>query len=59
MASNQMHNSTDLIPRLNERGITLSRPQVYRLVHQRPEVASTKVVYESGPDPGDRRVVAE
>jgi hypothetical protein len=22
-------------------------------------VASTKVVYESGPDPGDRRVVAE
>ena len=44
MASNQMHNSTDLIPRLHERGITLSRPQVYRLVHQRPERVSLKLI---------------
>lgn len=44
MASHQMHNSTDLIPRLNERGIALSRPQVYRLVHQRPERVSLKLI---------------
>uniref|UniRef100_UPI00404018FC helix-turn-helix domain-containing protein n=1 Tax=Streptomyces sp. DSM 41540 TaxID=3448657 RepID=UPI00404018FC len=37
MAAHGMHNSTDLIPRLAERGIQLSRPQVYRIVHQRPE----------------------
>ena len=37
MAAHGMHNSTDLIPRLAERGIQLSRPQVYRVVHQRPE----------------------
>lgn len=37
MAAHGMHNSTDLIPRLAERGIHLSRPQVYRIVHQRPE----------------------
>ena len=37
MAAAGMHNSTDLIPRLAERGIQLSRPQVYRIVHQRPE----------------------
>jgi hypothetical protein len=35
MAAHGMHNSTDLIPRLAERGIQLSRPQVYRIVHQR------------------------
>ena len=34
MAAHGMHNSTDLIPRLAERGIQLSRPQVYRIVHQ-------------------------
>jgi DNA-binding Xre family transcriptional regulator len=56
MAGNQMHNSTDLIPRLNERGIMLSRPQVYRLVHQRPERVSLKLIaalcdiFECGPD---------
>jgi DNA-binding Xre family transcriptional regulator len=56
MAGNQMHNSTDLIPRLNERGITLSRPQVYRLVHQRPERVSLKLIaalcdiFDCGPD---------
>lgn len=37
MAAHGMHNSTELIPRLAERGIHLSRPQVYRIVHQRPE----------------------
>lgn len=56
MASNQMHNSTDLIPHLRERGITLSRPQVYRIVHQRPERVSLKLVaalcdiFSCGPD---------
>lgn len=44
MASHQMHNSTDLIPRLRERGITLSRPQVYRIVHQRPERVSLQLI---------------
>ena len=33
----QQHRSD---PRLAERGITLSRPQVYRVVHQRPERVS-------------------
>lgn len=37
MAAHGMHNSTDLIPPLAERGIRLSRPQVYRVVHQWPE----------------------
>jgi len=37
MAAHGMHNSTALIPQLAERGIQLSRPQVYRIVHQRPE----------------------
>ena len=37
MAAQGMHNSTDLMPRLAERGINLSRPQVYRIVAQRPE----------------------
>ena len=37
MAAHGMHNSTDLIPRLAERGIQLSRPQVYRVAYQRPE----------------------
>ncbi|WP_349319181.1 helix-turn-helix domain-containing protein [Mycolicibacterium canariasense] len=56
MAGHQMHNSTDLIPRLNERGIMLSRPQVYRLVHQRPERVSLKLIaalcdiFDCGPD---------
>jgi DNA-binding Xre family transcriptional regulator len=40
MAAAGMHNSTDLIPRLAERGIQLSRPQVYRVVYQRPERVS-------------------
>lgn len=44
MAAAGMHNSTDLIPRLAERGITLSRPQVYRVVYQRPERVSLQLM---------------
>jgi DNA-binding Xre family transcriptional regulator len=44
MAAHGMHNSTDLIPRLAERGIQLSRPQVYRVVHQRPERISLQLM---------------
>lgn len=44
MAAHGMHNSTDLIPRLAERGIELSRPQVYRIVHQRPERISLQMM---------------
>lgn len=44
MAAHGMHNSTDLIPRLAERGIQLSRPQVYRIVHQRPERVSLQLM---------------
>lgn len=44
MAVRGLHNTTDLIPLLAERGITLSRPQVYRLVNQRPERVSLQVV---------------
>lgn len=44
MAAHGMHNTTDLIPRLAERGIQLSRPQVYRVVHQRPERVSLQMI---------------
>ena len=44
MAARGMHNSTDLIPLLVERGIQLSRPQVYRVVHQRPERVSLQMI---------------
>ena len=44
MAARGMHNSTDLIPLLVERGIQLSRPQVYRVVHQRPERISLQMI---------------
>ena len=44
MAARGMHNSTDLIPLLVERGIQLSRPQVYRVVHQRPERVSLQLI---------------
>jgi DNA-binding Xre family transcriptional regulator len=44
MAARGMHNSTDLIPFLVERGIQLSRPQVYRVVHQRPERVSLQMI---------------
>src|SRR3954469_23423137 len=44
MAARGMHNSTDLISLLAERGIQLSRPQVYRVVHQRPERVSLQLI---------------
>lgn len=44
MAAHGMHNTTDLMPRLAERGIELSRPQVYRIVHQRPERMSLQLL---------------
>jgi DNA-binding Xre family transcriptional regulator len=44
MAARGLHNTTDLIPLLAERGIVLSRPQVYRLVNQRPERVALQVV---------------
>jgi DNA-binding Xre family transcriptional regulator len=44
MAAHSMHNSTDLIPRLAERGIVLSRPQIYRVVHQRPKRISLQML---------------
>ena len=44
MAARGMHNSTELIPLLVERGIQLSRPQVYRVVHQRPERVSLQMI---------------
>lgn len=37
MAEAGMFATTDLVPLLAERGVTLSREQVYRLVAQRPE----------------------
>lgn len=40
MARAGMHNSTDLLPHLKERGIDLSSSQVYRLVVGRPERVS-------------------
>lgn len=44
MAARGMRNSTDLIPLLAERGIELSRPQVYRVVNQRPERVSLQMI---------------
>ena len=44
MAARGMHNTTDLIPLLVERGIHLSRPQVYRVVNQRPERVSLQLI---------------
>ncbi len=37
MAARGMFMTTDLIPHLAERGVSLSREQVYRLVTQQPE----------------------
>lgn len=56
MAARGMHNTTELIPLLAERGIVLSRPQVYRLVNQRPERIALQVIsaicdiFSCGPD---------
>jgi DNA-binding Xre family transcriptional regulator len=44
MARHGMHNSTDLTPLLRERGIDLSPSQVYRVVTQRPERVSLKLI---------------
>jgi DNA-binding Xre family transcriptional regulator len=44
MAARGLHTTTELIPLLAERGIELSRPQVYRLVNQRPERVSLQVI---------------
>lgn len=51
-----MHNSTDLAPLLRERGIDLSRSQIYRIVTQRPERVSLMLIvaladiFDCGPD---------
>ncbi|HVA75735.1 MAG TPA: helix-turn-helix transcriptional regulator [Acidimicrobiales bacterium] len=44
MASREMFATTDLIPALAARGIRLSSSQVYRLVVERPERLSLKVL---------------
>jgi DNA-binding Xre family transcriptional regulator len=44
MAARGLHTTTELIPLLAGRGIELSRPQVYRLVNQRPERVSLQVI---------------
>ena len=56
MAARGLHNTTDLIPLLAERGIVLSRPQVYRLVNQKPErvalqlIAAICDIFSCGPE---------
>lgn len=44
MAARGMHNTTELVPLLAERGIELSRTQTFRLVNQRPERVSLQMV---------------
>lgn len=44
MADRGMFSTTDLIPPLAERAITLSSSQVYRLVVERPERLSLKIL---------------
>ena len=44
MATRGMFSTTDLIAPLAERGITLSTSQVYRLVVERPERLSLKIL---------------
>ncbi|MFJ6943264.1 helix-turn-helix domain-containing protein [Streptomyces wuyuanensis] len=44
MADRGMFSTTDLIPPLAARGITLSTSQVYRLVVERPERLSLKIL---------------
>jgi DNA-binding Xre family transcriptional regulator len=44
MASRGMFATTDLIPLLADRGIALSSSQVYRLVVERPERLSLKIL---------------
>lgn len=44
MADRGMFSTTDLLPPLAERGIALSSSQVYRLVVERPERLSLKIL---------------
>lgn len=44
MAVRGLHNISDLIPLLTERGITLSASQIYRLVSTRPDRISLTVL---------------
>ncbi|MCW2652053.1 MAG: hypothetical protein QOE41_4327 [Mycobacterium sp.] len=44
MATRDMFSTTDLLAPLAERGITLSSSQVYRLVVERPERLSLKIL---------------
>jgi DNA-binding Xre family transcriptional regulator len=44
MATRGMFSTTDLIPGLTERGIELSREQIYRLVTRTPERLNTRVL---------------
>jgi DNA-binding Xre family transcriptional regulator len=44
MADRGMFSTTDLLPPLKERGVTLSTSQVYRLVVERPERLSLKIL---------------
>ncbi|WMX47333.1 helix-turn-helix transcriptional regulator [Streptomyces roseicoloratus] len=44
MADRGLFSTTDLIPLLEKRGITLSSSQVYRLVVERPERLSLKIL---------------
>ncbi|MFJ8828371.1 helix-turn-helix domain-containing protein [Streptomyces sp. NPDC102467] len=44
MADRGMFSTTDLLPPLAERGISLSSSQVYRLVVERPERLSLKIL---------------
>ena len=44
MAQREMFSTTDLIAPLKERGVSLSTSQVYRLVCERPERLSLKIL---------------
>jgi DNA-binding Xre family transcriptional regulator len=44
MPARGLHNTADLIPLLSERGIILSRPQVYRIVNQKPERVALQII---------------
>jgi DNA-binding Xre family transcriptional regulator len=44
MADQQMFHTSDLVPLLAERGVTLSREQIYRLVTQPPQRMSMDVL---------------
>ena len=44
MAAHEMWRTTELVPLLRERGVELSASQVYRLVTDKPERLSMKVL---------------